>query len=227
MGLSDTETFDQLLLIDKAKTWTSFDVVNKIRSTLRIKKVGHAGTLDPLATGLLLVGVGKYTKKLNELQDMDKEYTGIIEIGKTTPSYDLETEFDSETKADHITTANVQAAAKSLIGEIEQIPPVYSAIRINGMRAYQAARQKLDVKMKPRHVSIYDFDIERKEGDEVFFRIKCSKGTYIRSIARDIGQYLEVGAYLKELRRTRIGDYHVNDARSIDEQIILFTNESN
>ena len=206
----------QLILVDKAPEWTSFDVVNKLRYALRVKKIGHAGTLDPLATGLLLVGVGKYTKQLGELQGLDKTYEGEIEIGKTTPSYDLETEFDSETDSSHITEDQIYQAAARLTGDLEQIPPTYSAVRVGGERAYKAAREKRDIKIQPRHVTVYAFDITGIDGAIVSFNIKCSKGTYIRSMASDFGKELGVGAYLKSLRRTSIGDYEVKDAFPIE-----------
>lgn len=205
-----------LLLVDKPREWTSFDVVNKLRYTLKIKKIGHAGTLDPLATGLLLIGVGKFTKKLTELQGMDKEYEGVFEIGKTTPSFDLETEFDSVVDSSHISHADIGAAVEKLTGFQNQIPPQFSAIRVNGERAYKHARKNEEVKLDPRPVVIYEFEIKEIAGADLHFRIKCSKGTYIRSIARDIGELLGVGAYLKSLRRTSVGDYKVSDALELD-----------
>ncbi|MFY0601219.1 MAG: tRNA pseudouridine(55) synthase TruB [Cyclobacteriaceae bacterium] len=208
-----------LLLVDKPREWTSFDVVNKLRYTFKIKKIGHAGTLDPLATGLLLIGVGKYTKKLNELQSLDKEYEGIFEIGKTTPSYDLETEFDSSCEIDHISADQIGAAVEKLTGFQNQTPPIYSAIRVNGERAYKHARKKESIKLEPRPVIIHEFEVKKIDGGDIHFRIKCSKGTYIRSIAHDLGEDLGVGAYLKELRRTSIGDYKVSDADQLEEII--------
>ncbi|MEQ8551225.1 MAG: tRNA pseudouridine(55) synthase TruB [Cyclobacteriaceae bacterium] len=212
----------QLILVDKALEWTSFDVVNKLRYALKVKKIGHAGTLDPLATGLLLVGVGKYTKKLGELQGLDKTYEGEFEIGKTTPSFDLETEFDSETDVSHITEDQMHSVAKQLSGDIEQVPPTYSAIRVGGERAYKAAREKRDIKLQPRSVTIHEFAITGIEGSVVSFRIGCSKGTYIRSIASDFGKELGVGAYLKRLRRTSVGDYHVKDAFPVEYWVDKF-----
>jgi tRNA pseudouridine55 synthase len=193
----------QLILVDKALDWTSFDVVNKLRYALKIKKIGHAGTLDPLATGLLLVGVGKYTKMLGELQGLDKTYVGEFEIGKTTPSFDLETTFDSECSTDHIKEADIKKAVQLLTGDIEQVPPVYSAIKVGGQRAYNAARKKEDIKLLPRKVTIYSFEISNIDQSIVSFKIHCSKGTYIRSVARDFGKALGVGAYLKSLRRNK------------------------
>lgn len=208
-----------MLLIDKPKEWTSFDVVNKLRYQLKIKKIGHAGTLDPLATGLLLIGVGKFTKKLTELQGLDKVYEGIFSLGKTTPSYDLETEFDSESDISHITESQIQQAVARLTGFQEQIPPIYSAIKVDGQRAYKHARRKQDIKLAPRPVIIHEFDINKVNGADLYFRVKCSKGTYIRSIAHDLGQLLEVGAHLKELRRTEVGDYNIKDADSLEDFI--------
>lgn len=206
----------QLLLIDKPVKWTSFDVVNKLRYAIKVKKIGHAGTLDPLATGLLLIGTGKWTKKLEELQGKDKVYEGIIELGKTTPSYDLETDFDSESDFAHLTEADLRKAAEQLTGTIEQVPPVHSAIKIGGERAYKKARRNEEVKMKVRQVTIHTFELVKIELPEVHFRIACSKGTYIRSMAHDFGKLLEVGGYLKSLRRTGIGAYDVAEAKTVE-----------
>jgi tRNA pseudouridine55 synthase len=208
-----------LLLIDKPREWTSFDVVNKLRYKLKIKKIGHAGTLDPLATGLLIIGVGKFTKKLNELQGLDKVYEGIISIGKTTPSYDLETEFDSEADISGVTAEAINQAVLSLTGAQNQIPPVYSAIKVDGERAYKQARRKEDIKLQPRPVTIYEFEVNKIDGADLYFRVKCSKGTYIRSIAYDLGALLGVGGYLKELRRTEVGPYNIFDAAQLDDFI--------
>ena len=214
-------TFDfdtgEVLLIDKPYQWTSFDVIKKLRNTIRIKKIGHAGTLDPLATGLLIVCTGKFTKKINEFQDQDKIYTGIIEIGKTTPSYDLETEFDFESEFEHITNDDLNKAVEPLIGDISQLPPVYSAIKIGGERAYKKARRNEEVKMSPRHVKVIEFNFTKVELPEIHFEIKCSKGTYIRSLAHDLGQNLGCGAHLKALKRTGIGAFKVEDAYDMDE----------
>ncbi|REE01278.1 tRNA pseudouridine(55) synthase TruB [Marinoscillum furvescens] len=209
----------QLLLIDKPLTWTSFDVVKKLRYTLKVKKIGHAGTLDPLATGLLLIGTGKFTKKLNELQGMDKVYDGVISIGKTTPSYDLETEFENEQDASHITDKQLQAAAQKLTGPLAQVPPAHSAVKVNGVRAYKKARKNQDVKLEPRNITIHEFEILKREGNDVHFRIGCTKGTYIRSMARDFGELLGVGAHLSKLRRTSIGPYQLEDAHSLEDFI--------
>ena len=215
MNSPDRYQEGQLLLIDKPYKWTSFDVVKKLRYALKVKKIGHAGTLDPLATGLLLIGTGKWTKKLEQLQGLDKSYEGIIEIGKTTPSYDLETPFDSKTDFDQLTESDLEAARRKLTGPIEQVPPAHSAVKIDGERAYKKARRKEVVQMKVRSVKIHRFDIQANL-PEITFRIECSKGTYIRSMAHDFGQLLGVGGYLKSLRRTRIGDYHVDEAKSVE-----------
>ncbi len=218
-------TFDfeggELLLVDKPLTWTSFDVVGKIRNSTRIKKlkVGHAGTLDPLATGLLIVCTGKLTKKVDEYLAEEKEYTGCIQLGATTPSYDLETEINHTFSIDHITTAAIHEAAKSFEGEIDQVSPAYSALKVDGERAYHKARRGEEVKIKSRKVQIEVFEIERIEMPNVYFRIVCSKGTYIRSLAHDLGKKLNSGAHLTELRRTRSGNFKIEDAWNLTELI--------
>lgn len=214
----------QFILIDKPKTWTSFDVVAKLRNHLKSItgqkiKVGHAGTLDPLATGLLILATGKFTKKIEEAQGQDKVYEGIFEIGKTTPSYDLETAFDSELDYSSITIEDIEKAKSQLTGEITQLPPTHSAVKIDGVRAYKKARKNEEVKMRPRQVMIDSFEVTKVGLPEVHFRIACSKGTYIRSMANDFGKLLGVGAYLKELRRTGIGEFNVNDAQTIESFI--------
>lgn len=210
-------TEGKILLIDKPLTWTSFDVVKKLRYALKVKKIGHAGTLDPLATGLLLIGTGKFTKKLNDLQGLDKQYEGVITIGKTTPSYDLETEFDSVQDTSHITSEELHQAATKLTGPLAQIPPAHSAVKVNGERAYKKARKNEAVKLDPRAITIHSFDLLKIDGDDIHFRIECTKGTYIRSMARDFGEILGVGAHLSALRRTMIGDYSVADAEQLDD----------
>ena len=209
----------EVFLVDKPLEWTSFDVVKKIRGKLRIKKVGHAGTLDPLATGLLIICAGKATKKINEYQDLGKTYTGKMVLGKTTPSVDLETEFDSEKPYDHITPKQVAEAAAKWTGDIIQIPPIYSAIKVDGERAYKAARRKEDVKLKPRPVQVPVFEVDASNLPEVIFKIQCSKGTYIRSLVRDVGEELGCGAYMSELRRTAIGDFKVENAFVLEDFI--------
>ncbi|WP_421762754.1 tRNA pseudouridine(55) synthase TruB [Ekhidna sp.] len=209
----------RLLLINKPVDWTSFDVVKKLRYVLKVKKIGHAGTLDPLATGLLIIGTGKFTKKLNELQGLDKGYEGIIEIGKTTPSYDLETEFDSETEWSHLNEEDFKRVNNFLTGPIQQIPPAHSAIKIGGERAYKKARKNKEVKMEPRSVIIHKFDIDTSKLPDIKFSVSCSKGTYIRSLAHDFGKELGVGGYLKKLVRTSVGNYQLSDAVDLDEFI--------
>jgi len=209
----------EVFLVDKPLEWTSFDVVKKIRGRLKIKKVGHAGTLDPLATGLLIVCAGKATKKINEYQDLGKTYTGKMVLGKTTPSVDLETEFDSEKPWDHITENQVKKAAAKWTGDIIQIPPIYSAIKVDGERAYKAARRKEEIKLKPRPVQVPVFEVDASNLPEVSFKIQCSKGTYIRSLVRDVGEALGCGAYMSELRRTAIGDFNVDDAFVLEDFI--------
>lgn len=209
----------KILLIDKPLTWTSFDVVKKLRYALKVKKIGHAGTLDPLATGLLLIGTGKFTKKLNELQGLDKVYEGVITIGKTTPSFDLETAFENEVSIDHLTADDLQAAAQKLSGPLDQIPPAHSAVKINGERSYKKARRNEEVKIDPRKIIIHEFVLTKIEAADVHFRIACSKGTYIRSMARDFGEILGVGGHLSALRRTKIGDYSVDDANQLEDFI--------
>ncbi|SMD35912.1 tRNA pseudouridine55 synthase [Reichenbachiella faecimaris] len=209
----------EVFLVDKPLEWTSFDVVKKIRGRLKIKKVGHAGTLDPLATGLLIVCAGKATKKINEYQDLGKTYTGKMVLGKTTPSVDLETEFDSDKPCNHITPEQVTEAAAKWTGDIVQIPPIYSAIKVDGERAYKAARRKEEVKLKPRPVQVPVFEVDASNLPEVSFKIQCSKGTYIRSLVRDVGEELGCGAYMSELRRTAIGDFQVDDAFVLEDFI--------
>ena len=215
--MENTYQEGQLLLINKPINWTSFDVVKKLRNLLKVKKIGHAGTLDPLATGLLLIGTGKFTKKLNELQGLDKTYAGVIEIGKTTPSYDLETEFNSESIWDHLKKEDFERATVKLSGAIQQIPPAHSAIKVGGERAYKKARANKEVKLKPREVHISSFKISINELPEVHFEVSCSKGTYIRSLAHDFGIELGVGAYLKKLVRTHVGDYSLSDAFELED----------
>lgn len=210
-----------VLLIDKPLEWTSFDAVNKIRYACggRKIKVGHAGTLDPLATGLLIICIGKKTKTIDGIQNQEKEYTGTFTLGGTTPSYDLETEIDQTFPIEHITSEKIEAVAKSFIGSQEQTPPVFSAIKIDGKRAYNKARKGEKVEMKKRPIIIDEFEITNINLPEVNFRIKCSKGTYIRSIAHDFGVKLDSGSHLSALRRTKIGDYSINDAHSLLELV--------
>ncbi|MEP3209046.1 MAG: tRNA pseudouridine(55) synthase TruB [Maribacter sp.] len=208
----------QLLLIDKPLGWSSFQAVNKLKWAIRKKfglkkiKIGHAGTLDPLATGLLLICTGKFTKTISALQGQAKEYTGTITLGATTPSYDLETEIDSTFPYDHISEAMIHDTSTAFIGEIEQIPPVFSALKKDGKRLYEYAREGKKVAIKKRVITISEFEITAIQLPEIKFRVVCSKGTYIRSLANDFGKALGSGGYLSELRRTKIGDYNVNIA---------------
>jgi tRNA pseudouridine55 synthase len=206
-----------ILLLDKPLTWTSFDVVKKTKFALRIKKIGHAGTLDPLATGLLILCTGKFTKRIEEIQVQEKEYTGTFVLGYTTPSFDLETEIDSTSPTDHLTEEMLLEATKSFLGEIDQTPPIYSAVKVNGERAYALARRGEEAEIKSKRVTIKQFELTAIEGNQVHFKVVCSKGTYIRSLARDYGQKLGCGAYLAKLVRTRIGEYRVEDAMSLDQ----------
>jgi tRNA pseudouridine55 synthase len=208
----------KMILVDKPLNWTSFDIVNYLRMELRKKagikeiKIGHAGTLDPLASGLVIVCTGKWTKRINEFQDMEKEYIGQFTLGATTPSFDLETEIDATYPVDHITEEMMRTTADSFLGHGEQYPPVYSAIKIKGKRAYEYAREGKEVQIQPKSIHISAFDISLIEENVVTFRIRCSKGTYVRSLARDFGKKLGSGAYLSQLRRTAIGDYLVVNA---------------
>ncbi len=212
----------QILLFDKPLNWTSFQLVNKVRWLIRkschIKKikVGHAGTLDPLATGLLIICTGKFTKRIQELQGQEKEYTGTFTLGSTTPSFDLETEIDQNFPIDHISKELLQETAKKFIGEIEQTPPVFSALKKDGKRLYEYAREGKEVEVKSRKVEIAEFEIDSKRFPVIGFRVVCSKGTYIRSLAHEFGQALNSGAHLSELRRTGIGDFSVEKAMDIE-----------
>ncbi len=211
---------DKFYLINKPKLWTSFDVVKKIKNLGQFKKIGHAGTLDPLATGLLILCVGKFTKKINYFQELQKTYEGSLILGKSTPSIDLETEIDQEYPIDHITRENILDCAFSFIGHSKQLPPIYSAVKLNGERLYKHARagiKEADLEIKWREIDVYQFEITEITIPEVKFKIVCSKGTYIRSIVRDFGQKLNSGAYLNSLIRTKIGEYSVDNSMSIEE----------
>ncbi len=207
----------KVILINKELRWTSFDVVKKIRNLLRIKKVGHTGTLDPLATGLLIICAGKMTKQINQFMDQEKEYTGTMVLGKTTPSVDLETEFESEQSIEHITEQEVLQLTKKFTGELMQIPPIFSAIKKDGSPLYLKARKGEDVVIEPRSVEAKEFEITSIRLPEVDFRLVCSKGFYVRSLVRDFGEALGVGAYLSKLERTRIGEFKIEDAQTISE----------
>lgn len=221
----------QVLLIDKPLQWTSFQVVNKLRWEIRrafnIKKikVGHAGTLDPLATGLLVICTGKMTKQIDTFQAQIKEYTGTFVLGSTTPSYDLETEIDQLYPTEHISQDLITGITSQFIGDIEQIPPVFSAIKKEGKRLYEFARAGETVEIKSRSVHISEFEITNIEGMQVDFRVVCSKGTYIRSLANDFGKALNSGAHLVALRRTKIGDFNIKDALTPEEFIASLPSE--
>lgn len=212
----------RLLLFDKPLNWTSFQLVNKVRWLIRkscgIKKikVGHAGTLDPLATGLLIICTGKFTKKIEEYQGQEKEYTGTFSLGATTPSYDLETEIDKVYPKEHISETLLHTTTEKFIGEIEQVPPVFSALKKDGKRLYEYARSGEDVEIKSRKVEITEFEITENRLPEIDFRVVCSKGTYIRSLAHDYGKALKSGAHLTSLRRTKIGTFHVEEALDLE-----------
>jgi tRNA pseudouridine55 synthase len=213
----------EVLLFDKPYQWTSFDLVRKVRNMIRTKfnypkiKVGHAGTLDPLASGLLIVCTGKSTKQINSFQDQEKEYIAGILLGKTTPSYDLETEFDQEYPTDHITEEGIVEALKAFVGELDQIPPIFSAKFIDGKRAYEYARKGEEVEMKASKITIHEIELLSMDFPEISIRVRCSKGTYIRSLVRDIGVQLNSGACMIALKRTAIGAYKLNNALSIEE----------
>lgn len=210
-------------MVDKPLHWTSFDVVNKVRICLRKGygkiKVGHAGTLDPLASGVVIVCVGKETKKIEEYMGQEKEYVAEITFGHTTPSYDLETSFDKEFPYEQVDRACLERAVQQFIGEIEQFPPSYSAVRVDGVRAYEMARRGDEVEMKSRKVMVREIEILKAEFPIVELRIVCSKGTYIRSLAHDLGKVCGSGSHLSALRRTRVGDFRVEDGFKMDEII--------
>ncbi len=216
-------TEGEMLLIDKPLDWTSFDVVNFIRSFLRkmynLKKlkVGHAGTLDPLATGLLIICTGKMTKQIDEYQGMDKTYIGSMKMGYTTPSYDGETDPDKEFDISSLVEDDLIKATGLFKGEIEQVPPIYSAVKVAGKRAFEHARKNEDVKLKSRKVTIHEFELVHIDLPDIDFRVRCSKGTYIRSLVYDFGKAVDNGATLTGLRRTEIGDYKVADAYTVEE----------
>ena len=220
----------EVLLVDKPLHWTSFQVVKKIRYAVTKKapkktKVGHAGTLDPLATGLLIICTGKMTKQIDQYQAQEKEYTGTILLGKTTPSYDGETEVDKEYDISHINEKLIHDTTQPFLGEIEQFPPIFSAIKVDGKRSYDLARKGKEVEIKSRKITIKKFEITKIEMPTVHFRVVCSKGTYIRSLANDFGQVLGAGAYLTSLIRTRIGDFKLSDAHNLDDLVTLIRGE--
>ena len=217
MSFLDKYNNGQTLLVDKDLDWTSFDVVKKIKNIIKCKKVGHAGTLDPLATGLLIFCTGKNTKKINDIQNQDKVYTGEFILGKSTPSHDLETEFNSQKDIKNITSDRIEEVSKRFVGEQLQRPPKFSAVKVNGKRAYEYARDNEEVKIKEKNINIYEFKITEFNLPNISFKISCTKGTYIRSIARDFGEKLGCGAVLSKLRRTEIGNYNVEDAFKVND----------
>ncbi len=212
-----------IILVNKPYTWTSFQVVNKLKYHIKHKygvkkfKIGHAGTLDPLATGLLIICIGKFTKRIEEFQAKEKEYTGVFRLGATTPCFDLEKPIDNEYPYLHITNEDVLRVANSFTGEIDQTPPLFSAVMVEGKRAYELARKNQEVELKSKKIIISEFEVKNINLPDVEFRIVCSKGTYIRSIARDFGLALNSGAHLIELERTRIGEFKLEDALNVNE----------
>ncbi len=216
----------EILLVDKPLEWSSFQVVNKLRWKIKHKigvkniKVGHAGTLDPLATGLLILCTGKNTKKIESFMGLEKIYSGTITLGATRPSYDMESEIDQTFPTEHITDDLIHDTAKKMIGEQDQMPPIFSAKKVNGKRAYEYARAGEEVKLKPKTITISKFDITKIDGMEIDFLISCSKGTYIRSIAHDFGKLVQSGGHLSALRREQIGDYDVKSAMTVDEWLV-------
>ncbi|GGG36770.1 tRNA pseudouridine synthase B [Croceivirga lutea] len=214
----------QTLLIDKPLNWTSFQAVNKLKWAIRKKfdlgkkfKIGHAGTLDPLATGLLIICTGKATKTIPAIQGQQKEYTGVITLGATTPSYDLESEIDQEFSTSHITAELIAETKQQFLGEIEQIPPIFSAVKKDGKRAYELARKGEEVQLNSRRITISAFEISTVQFPNLHFKVSCSKGTYIRSLAHDFGKALNSGAHLSALRRTKIGEFHVDNSVSPED----------
>lgn len=219
------------ILVDKPLNWTSFDVVNKLRWNLRQRlgvkklKVGHAGTLDPLATGLLVICIGKHTKLIEGLTSDSKTYTGTFLLGKTTPSYDLETEYNADFPTDHITKELLEEVRASFLGVQQQVPPLFSAKQIDGKRAYELARKGVEMELKSNTIEIFNLVINSERFPEIDFEVTCSKGTYIRSLAHDFGKKLSSGAALIALRRTESGSYNINDSKSVDEWIEFFKTE--
>jgi tRNA pseudouridine55 synthase len=207
----------QVLLINKPLEWTSFDVVRKIRNTIKIKKVGHAGTLDPLATGMLILCTGKFTKRINEYMAQEKEYTGTITLGAVTPSYDLESEPQDLKDYSGVTQEQLQAIATQYTGEIMQVPPMFSAIKKDGVRVYELARKGQTIELEPRRITIKEFEFTKIELPVLHFRVVCSTGTYIRSLANDVGKAAGCGAYLSSLCRTRIGEFTLNKSMTMEE----------
>jgi len=223
----------EIFLVNKPYRWTSFDVINSFRGFLKLKlgikkiKIGHAGTLDPLATGLLILCTGKFTKRINEFQELEKEYTGTMRLGASTPSFDLETEIDQRFTLEHVTEELIHENVKKLTGILLQTPPSFSAKKVNGKRAYDYARKKMEVKIEPRQITVSAFDVTKIYLPDLDFHVICSKGTYIRTLAHDFGKMLECGAHLRALCRIRIGPYQLRDSFELDElknQILLSGN---
>lgn len=229
MNSQMSKTYDfkagEVLLVDKPLEWTSFDVVNKLRYELKRKtgvkrfKVGHAGTLDPLASGLLIICCGKATKTIDSYMGMPKEYTGTIVLGATRPSYDMETEIDQTFDISAITEEEIREIVPKFTGELDQVPPLFSAKKVDGKKAYELARKGSEMELQPNQITIYEFELTRIALPEIDFRVKCSKGTYIRSLAHDFGKALNNGAHLAALRRTAIGDYRVDQAKSVENWV--------
>lgn len=221
----------KVLLLDKPLRWTSFKMIRRVRGLTFVQKVGHAGTLDPLATGLLIICTGKCTKQINDYMGMIKEYTGTLVLGATTTTFDLESEPENLKEINHITNEKIQEAALHFTGELFQMPPQHSAIKKDGVRLYETARQGIEVKVDPRKITIEAFEITKIDFPNIEFRVVCSTGTYIRSLVNDFGQWLGVGAYLSVLRRTKIGEFKVSDAITWedlrDEVDLLLANENN
>jgi len=232
--MSDSKKYNfrkgEVVIVDKPLHWTSFDVVNKLRYPLKTKykikrfKVGHAGTLDPLATGLLVICTGKMTKEINAFVLDSKEYTGVIQLGATTPSYDLETEIDNTFPTQHIDQDLVNKIIPLFSGTIKQIPPIYSAKKVDGRRAYDLARKGVEVELKENEITIIDLDLKLVDNNQITFKVNCGKGTYIRSLANDIGKALNSGGHLIELRRTRAGRFTTDDAKSVEEWVEIINN---
>ncbi|HSC52441.1 MAG TPA: tRNA pseudouridine(55) synthase TruB [Phnomibacter sp.] len=221
--ISQQQVLDGMVfLMNKPLEWTSFDVIGRMRKIFKIKKIGHAGTLDPLATGMLIVCTGKFTKKINEYMGMEKEYTGTITLGASTPTYDLESEPANFKPYEHITAEQVEQVLQQFRGPIEQIPPAHSAIKIDGKRVYELARKGQEVNLKPRPVTIHSFEITEMALPLLHFKVVCSTGTYIRSLANDVGAALGTGGYLSSLCRTRIGEFKLEDSLSIEDVIEQF-----
>ena len=222
----------EIICIDKPLGWTSFDAVKRLRGAIQRRlhvkkfKVGHAGTLDPLATGVLLVCTGKATRRIEELQSGEKEYVATVELGATTPSFDLETEIDAFFPTDHITEELAQEALQSFVGEIMQVPPVFSAVKVDGKRAYKYARHGKELELKAKPVNIHEIEFLSLENNLLKFRVVCGKGTYIRSLARDLGKKLNSGAHIKELKRTRVGKIKLEDCLKIDEAVDKVANST-